>query len=98
MATTEMRATIHSHPEIMSGVPVFVGTRVPVRNLIDYLVAGTGSRPSSTISRASVATRRWPPSRSPSTCSSPSPMRVLLDESMPRQFGRAIVGHEVWGG
>lgn len=27
-------------PEIMSGEPVFAGTRVPVRNLIDYLSAG----------------------------------------------------------
>jgi uncharacterized protein (DUF433 family) len=28
---------VHSDPEIMSGTPVFVGTRVPLRNLIDYL-------------------------------------------------------------
>jgi uncharacterized protein (DUF433 family) len=27
-------------PEIMSGEPVFTRTRVPVRNLIDYLSAG----------------------------------------------------------
>ena len=27
-------------PEILSGEPVFTGTRVPVRNLIDYLSAG----------------------------------------------------------
>lgn len=27
-------------PEIMSGEPVFTGTRVPVRNLIDYLSTG----------------------------------------------------------
>lgn len=31
---------LHSDPEIMSGTPVFVGTRVPVKNLIDYLEAG----------------------------------------------------------
>jgi uncharacterized protein (DUF433 family) len=31
---------VHSHPEIMHGTPVFVGTRVPVKNLIDYLEAG----------------------------------------------------------
>jgi len=37
-----MRATevIHSDPQIMSGTPVFVGTRVPLKNLIDYLEAG----------------------------------------------------------
>ena len=30
-------AVIHSDPEILGGTPVFVGTRVPLRNLIDYL-------------------------------------------------------------
>ncbi len=30
-------AFIHSDPEILGGMPVFVGTRVPLRNLIDYL-------------------------------------------------------------
>jgi uncharacterized protein (DUF433 family) len=27
-------------PDILSGIPVFRGTRVPVQNLIDYLVTG----------------------------------------------------------
>jgi uncharacterized protein (DUF433 family) len=31
---------VHSDPEILGGVPVFVGTRVPVRTLFDYLAAG----------------------------------------------------------
>ena len=31
---------IHSDPNIMGGTPVFVGTRVPLRNLIDYLQGG----------------------------------------------------------
>ncbi|HET7631379.1 MAG TPA: DUF433 domain-containing protein [Gemmatimonadaceae bacterium] len=31
---------IHSNPEIMGGTPVFVGTRVPVQTLLDYLEAG----------------------------------------------------------
>ena len=31
---------IHSDPDILGGVPVFVGTRVPLRNLIDYLERG----------------------------------------------------------
>lgn len=33
---------IHSDPEILGGTPVFVGTRVPFRNLIDYLERGHG--------------------------------------------------------
>lgn len=32
--------TVHSDPEIMGGELVFVGTRVPVYNLFDYLEAG----------------------------------------------------------
>lgn len=28
---------VHSDPEIMSGTPVFVGTRVPVDTMFDYL-------------------------------------------------------------
>jgi uncharacterized protein (DUF433 family) len=31
---------VHSDPEILGGTPVFVGTRVPLRNLIDYLEGG----------------------------------------------------------
>ena len=31
---------IHSDPEILGGTPVFVGTRVPVQALIDYLEGG----------------------------------------------------------
>ena len=31
---------VHSDPDILGGVPVFVGTRVPFRNLIDYLEGG----------------------------------------------------------
>ena len=30
----------HSDPEIMSGTPVFTGTRVPVHTLVDHLVSG----------------------------------------------------------
>jgi len=31
---------IHRHPDILGGTPVFVGTRVPVKTLMDYLEAG----------------------------------------------------------
>jgi len=30
-------AVVHSDPDILGGTPVFKGTRVPFRNLIDYL-------------------------------------------------------------
>jgi uncharacterized protein (DUF433 family) len=32
---------VQSNPEILGGEPVFVGTRVPMRNLIDYLEHGS---------------------------------------------------------
>lgn len=38
MPSTAM--AVHTDPEILGGVPVFVGTRVPFRNLIDYLEGG----------------------------------------------------------
>jgi uncharacterized protein (DUF433 family) len=28
---------INRNPEILGGIPVFMGTRVPVQNLLDYL-------------------------------------------------------------
>ena len=31
---------VHSDPDILGGTPVFVGTRVPMRTLLDYLKAG----------------------------------------------------------
>jgi len=31
---------IHSNPRIQGGVPVFFGTRVPVKNLFDCIEAG----------------------------------------------------------
>lgn len=35
-----VQRVVHSDPEIMGGIPVFVGTRVPVKTLYDYLEAG----------------------------------------------------------
>ena len=31
---------VHSDPEILGGTPVFVGTRVPVQSLFDYIEGG----------------------------------------------------------
>ncbi len=33
-------SVIHSDPDILGGTPVFIGTRVPVKTLLDYLEAG----------------------------------------------------------
>ena len=34
------RRIIHIDPEILGGTPVFYGTRVPIKNLFDYLESG----------------------------------------------------------
>lgn len=40
MTTETAQAVISRSPDIMSGTPVFAGTRVPVQSLLDYLAAG----------------------------------------------------------
>ncbi len=37
-----LKSLIESDPEKMSGTPVFVGTRVPIQSLFDYLEEGGG--------------------------------------------------------
>ena len=40
---SEQSFVVHCDKEILGGTPVFVGTRVPLRNLTDYLEKGTPS-------------------------------------------------------
>ena len=40
MNTEKLSRIISVSPDVMSGVPVFAGTRVPVQTLLDYLEAG----------------------------------------------------------
>jgi uncharacterized protein (DUF433 family) len=40
MAMPDAKRVVHSDPGILGGTPVFAGTRVPVKNLFDYLEAG----------------------------------------------------------
>ena len=35
-----LTSVIQSNPDVLGGTPVFVGTRVPVQALLDYLQAG----------------------------------------------------------
>ncbi len=37
---TPRKTVVQRSPDILSGTPVFAGTRVPVKTLIDYLEAG----------------------------------------------------------
>ena len=40
MELEDLKGIVHADPRIMGGTPVFVGTRVPLQNLIDYLEGG----------------------------------------------------------
>jgi len=40
MASGSSKLIITIDPQILGGTPVFAGTRVPVKNLFDYLEAG----------------------------------------------------------
>ena len=40
MARMRETSIVHSDPDILGGTTVFVGTRVPVQALIDYLKGG----------------------------------------------------------
>ncbi len=37
---TQLSQVVHSDPDTLGGTPVFVGTRVPVQSLFDYLEGG----------------------------------------------------------
>ncbi len=38
MATLD--SVVRSDPDVLGGTPVFAGTRVPIKHLVDYLAAG----------------------------------------------------------
>lgn len=40
MQTMSLNQIITVDPETMSGTPVFTGTRVPLKNLVDYILGG----------------------------------------------------------
>lgn len=42
MGHSESRSIVTIDPQILGGTRVFAGTRVPVKNLFDYLEAGDG--------------------------------------------------------
>ena len=40
MLMSTLESLVHADPEVLGGTPVFAGTRVPIKNFIDYLAAG----------------------------------------------------------
>ncbi len=56
---------VTSSPDILSGTPVFAGTRVPVQALIDYLEGGETIDDFLRVSRPSSENRSSPSSKKP---------------------------------
>lgn len=40
MSTPTLESLVRCDPDVLGGTPVFAGTRVPLKNLVDYLAAG----------------------------------------------------------
>ena len=40
MKTIDLSQVVHSDPDVLGGIPVFAGTRVPIQSLFDHLEAG----------------------------------------------------------
>ena len=65
MTVEDLKGIVHADPEIMGGTPVFVGTRVPLQNLIDALEDGESTDdfleafPSVTRAQSIAPRRRW---------------------------------------
>ena len=78
---------IDRNPEILGGTPVFSGTRVPVRILMEYLEAGDRLdeflEDYPPLYREARQSRYWNARR---VCWYPIQMKLLLDESVPRRL------------
>ncbi len=90
---------ITASPEVLGGTPVFAGTRVPVKNLTDYLEAGDTidefleDFPSVSREQAIAMLEK-----AQEVCLPPSlnTRRVLLDECLPRKLKREFIDCEVF--
>ena len=88
------RPLIVFDPDVLSGASVFAGTRVPIRNLFDYLAGGEPLSefledfPSVGREQSAAAIREAEESWV-------THARVLLDECVPKRLRRGLPGHDV---
>ena len=89
MSTLE--SVVRSDPEILGGTPVFAGTRVPIKNLIDYLAA-VDSLGQFLDDFPSVSRQQAIAALAKDLLTS---VRILLDKSPPRRLSRLLSNHDV---
>jgi uncharacterized protein (DUF433 family) len=75
-------SVVRSDPDILGGTAVFVGTRVPVQALIDYIEGGHSLKEFLDDFPTVLEKLLLQPSSKPRPTRSPT--RVLLDECVPR--------------
>jgi uncharacterized protein (DUF433 family) len=91
--SNERALTLCCHPNILGGTAVFVGTRVPFRNLIDYLERNHSldefldSFPTVSREQAEAALE--------AAHDAVSARAHSVDEQLPRQLAPYLIGHEV---
>ena len=94
--TSMSLSVVHRDPDILGGTPVFVGTRVPVRTLLNYLSAGEWPEPAlrscsrwirtcATNRTSRRSGRRWSSWRPQAIV---WPMRPILADAVPLAAGR----------
>jgi len=97
MKPEDLKGVVHSNPEIMGGTPVFVGTRVPLQNLIDYLEGGESVEefleafPTVTREQAIAVIEAG---KLKMLSLGPHKMRILLDECLEWRLCRALPDHD----
>ena len=90
---TQRDKVVHSDPDILGGTPVFVGTRVPVGSLFDYLEGGDTL---DELLRQFLSVRREQAVAALDLArESLLAMRVLLDEQLPKDLSSELRGHTV---
>ena len=90
---TSVPSVVHSDPDILGGTPVFVGTRVPVRTLLDYLAAGDSL--DEFLDHFPTVSRNQAVGAGAGQGFAGGPCGILLDECVPRPLRRELVGHDV---
>jgi hypothetical protein len=85
-------SVVHRDPEVHSGAPVFVGTRVPVQTFVEYLEGGVyaGRLPGPLPERPARAGHRFPAAGRARTAGPGGVRRVLFDEDVPRPLRRDL--------
>ncbi len=81
---------IERDPNILGGCPLFAGTRVPVRILMEHLEAGDRSTTFGWTTQRYRGARPWRFWDWPKRCWCPAAMKLLLDNSLLKRLAASL--------